>query len=471
MCDSGSQVNLARYNAIKYRSTTKPLNIELVGISDHPIRIKRQITVHLEPWFDCKQPVKVRADIMLLPKNSPSAPIYPPTNAPCLDTNNQINGPMADPSYWKAEKIPLLLGVETYAAILNGETKSIGDSLIVQQTLFGNIIMGAVNNDQSENCNQLTITKSVHTVQLAELDAKMQRFWDFEDLALCTKKNVEHDIIEDLFNTTHYQKDDGRHVVTIPIKPHIKEIGSSREIALKRFFMLEKRGQREPEYWNNYIAFMREYENLDHMVEAKEPPKPGDMVYYIPHHGIQKGSKFRVVFDGSCQTDMGISINDAQYTGPKLQKDLHEILMRFRRHKVAVSADIIKMYRQIGIAPQQWNLQRIFFREHPSLPLKEYFLTVVTYGLSSSPYVSVKAMQDGSRHYELQFPQAVRAIHDDFYMDDCTTGETDEEKAIQLAKDISHVLGKSGFPLSKWRSNSKRLVKELAGDDAASVLF
>lgn len=145
--------------------------------------------------------------------------------------------------------------------------------------------------------------------------------------------------------------------------------------------------------------------------------------------------------------------------------------MRFRRHKFAVSADIIKMYRQIEIVPNQWNLQRIFFRENPNLPLKEYCLVVVTYGFASSPYISVKAMQDGAKKYQLQFPKAVQAIHEDFYMDDCTTGDSNEENAIQLAKDIRTVLDKNGFPLSKWRSNSQRLVKELAGDDAASVLF
>lgn len=80
-------------------------------------------------------------------------------------------------------------------------------------------------------------------------------------------------------------------------------------------------------------------------------------------------------------------------------------------------------------------------------------------------------MQDGSKGYEMQFPEAVKAIHDYFYMDDCTTGASDEDKAIKLAKDIQNVLDKSGFQLSKWRSNSRRLVKELAGNDAASVLF
>lgn len=206
---------------------------------------------------------------------------------------------------------------------------------------------------------------------------------------------------------------------------------------------------REPDFWNQYMEFMSKYERLGHMVEATEDPEPGFMVYYIPHHGIRSGRKFRVVFDGSCLTNKGIPLDDAQFIGPKLQRNLHEIIMRFRRHKIAISADIAKMYRQIGIVPEQWNLQRIFFRKSPSEPLKEYCLVVVTYGLASSSCLSVKCMNEGAEKYVLEFSEAVNAIKNDFYMDDCTTGMSDEEKAIKLARDIQHVLEQSGFDLTK----------------------
>lgn len=72
-----------------------------------------------------------------------------------------------------------------------------------------------------------------------------------------------------MFNETHYQQDNGRHVVAIPLKSCIKELGSSREIALKRFFMLEKRANRDPEYWQQYMEFMREYEGSKRTIEAR----------------------------------------------------------------------------------------------------------------------------------------------------------------------------------------------------------
>lgn len=143
--------------------------------------------------------------------------------------------------------------------------------------------------------------------------------------------------------------------------------------------------------------------------------------------------------------------------------------MRFRRFKFAFSGDISKMYRQVAVAQKQWNLQRIFWRKNSNERLKEYCLVVVTYGLASSPYVTVRAMVEGANEFKEQFPEAVRAIKEDFYMDDCATGANTEHEAIQLAKNMRNVLAKSCFDLRKWRSNSANFIKELSGDCEQSV--
>ncbi|KYN41956.1 hypothetical protein ALC56_03625, partial [Trachymyrmex septentrionalis] len=48
--------------------------------------------------------------------------------------------------------------------------------------------------------------------------------------------------------------------------------------------------------------------------------------YYIPHHAILRDSsaiiRLRVVFNASCRTSNGMSLNDHMLVGPKFQKDL-----------------------------------------------------------------------------------------------------------------------------------------------------
>lgn len=472
MCDSGSEVNLIRTSVlqgIKFRPQN--INASLIGITESAMRIKQQVSVQLEPWFNGESNCAIQADCWILPKSSHWAPIYPSQDIPPSLLDKNLSKPMADPLFWKSGPLPLLLGIEVYTLLLEGSTTRLSRGLISQQSAFGNIVSGRAGNMLFTDCARFIERKSIYVVELREIDKNLQRIWEFEDLSLCVKKDADHELCEQLFEQSHIIKPDGRHVVKIPLKPNMKELGQSREIALRRFHWLERKGQKDPELWEQYVQFMREYESMGHMVQVQSRSEPTSRHYYIPHHPVKSANKFRVVFDGSCKTTEKISLNDIQFTGPKLQRDLSETLIRFRRHKYAVSADIVKMYRQIEIAPEQWDLQRIIWRENPKQPEREYCLKVITYGLSSSPYLAVKAMITGAEMWAEQYPEAVQAIKNDFYMDDCITGADSEQQAIKLAKEIELVLDKSKMPLRKWRSNSEQLVQELAGENEASLLF
>lgn len=95
---------------------------------------------------------------------------------------------------------------------------------------------------------------------------------------------------------------------------------------------------------------MREYEKLNHMEVSKGKRDEG---YYMPHHGIIRGSsittKLRVVFDASAKTSTGVSLNETLMAGPQIQDNIATLLMRFRSHPIALTADVEKMYRQFWI--------------------------------------------------------------------------------------------------------------------------
>lgn len=169
-------------------------------------------------------------------------------------------------------------------------------------------------------------------------------------------------------------------------------------VALKRFMYLERKMEREPDFKRAYVEMIRELRNLGYIRLATERPQNGEMVYYIPHHCVSK--KPRIVYDASCCTDKGISLNDTLMLGPKLQRDLDEIIMRFRRHPIALCADIKKMFNQVKVNPEHWNLLRIFWRENPNAPLREYYLTVVPFGLTASGHLSVRSMIQAAKEAE-----------------------------------------------------------------------
>ena len=66
-------------------------------------------------------------------------------------------------------------------------------------------------------------------------------------------------------------------------------------------------------------------------------------------------------------------------TGPTVQPDLVEIIIRFRRHRIAIAADAKQMYRQVIVNPEDCNYQRIVWRTNPSEPIKHFKLGIANF--------------------------------------------------------------------------------------------
>ncbi|XP_058816959.1 uncharacterized protein LOC131680258 [Topomyia yanbarensis] len=164
-------------------------------------------------------------------------------------------------------------------------------------------------------------------------------------------------------------------------------------------------------------------------------------------------TKTRVVFDGSAKTSSGLSINDALLVGPVIQDDLLSIILRFRKHPVALVADIEKMYRQVLISTEDQCLQRILWRFTPCQPITTYELTTVTYGLSPSSFLATRSLHQLCEDEGKEYPLASKVIRKDFYVDDLISGEKSIEQAIQLRIELEELLKKGGFRLRKWCSN------------------
>ena len=76
--------------------------------------------------------------------------------------------------------------------------------------------------------------------------------------------------------------------------------------------------------------------------------------WYIPHHGVyhpKKPDKIRVVFDCSC-VHKNYCLNKELLQGSDLTNQHVGILFRFKEGKVAVIADIEKMFYQVRVPTQ-----------------------------------------------------------------------------------------------------------------------
>lgn len=91
---------------------------------------------------------------------------------------------------------------------------------------------------------------------------------------------------------------------------------------------------------NKYKEVMSEYLNLGHMSQI-EPAELLNSNQNIFLNENSSTTKLRVVFDGSCKTSNGSSLNDILFVGPKFQYHLFDIIL-FRKHNYVITADIEK---------------------------------------------------------------------------------------------------------------------------------
>lgn len=380
---------------------------------------------------------------------------------------------MADPEYYIPRNIDMLFGAGIWASTVGSGIYRNTLGTLLQETEFGFVVLGRyeIGPEEARFLSFFHVGQVQEEIEqpdrgLAELARILRSFWEVQELSDKRLRSPHEEMAEKIFVETHYRRKDGRYVVNIPFVPDHEPLGESRGTAVRRFLWLERRLERDPQLRTKYVEFMREYEQLGHMRVADVAPGPGDRLYYIPHHCVT--TKFRVVFDASCKSGTGQSLNDIQLVGEKLQHDLADVIIRFRRHRVAIAGDVKKMFRQVAVDPKHWNSQRIIWREHSRLPIREYWLTVVTYGMSSSVHSSVRAMKQCAYDHAEQWPRAAEVVHNDFYVDDCFTGADSVREAISLRHDLDQLLRQGKFELAKWSSNDNRVT---GGPDGANGII
>lgn len=384
---------------------------------------------------------------------------------------NNINLPtditLADPTFHLPSVIDILVGAEVFWNILGNNSIDLGKHQPkLFETKLGWLISGQVQQfKQPLVCNFLQNNYDTQTSDLA-------RFWEIDSISDEHLLTSEQKACESNFKLTTHRDKNGQFVVTMPLKSSPNILGDSLNRAKVRFFSLERKFRKEPEFKRRYLEFMREYIELGHMTENTNiPPKSSQVSYFLPHHGVireqSSTTKLRVVFDASSASSTGISLNDLQMVGPTVQEDLFSILIRFRQNKYVVTGDVCKMYRCIILDESQRSLQQIVFRFDEDEPLKTYTLNTLTYGTASAPYIATKCLTSLGDSEDVD-PDVRNAITRDFYVDDYLGGSNSVQDAIKLCKGVSSVLASANFILRKWHSNNNDILKAITSNTEPS---
>ncbi|XP_062712583.1 uncharacterized protein LOC134289892 [Aedes albopictus] len=344
-------------------------------------------------------------------------------------------------------QIDIIIGAESFYDLLTEGRSKISEEGPTLNTVFGWIVSGRIP-DQP-----VSPTQSVSfSCTLADIQDQLARFWELESCKSSSIQSVES-TCETIFDETTTRDSSGRFMVSLPKKEFVRQqLGECETIATKRFLALERRLEANPELKTQYHQIIREYEQLGHMkqVDSEDPDFP---IYFLPHHAVLKPdsttTKLRVVFDASCKTSTGVSLNDALMVGPVVQDDLLAIQLRFRLHRIAIVADVEKMYRMILVYPLAQRLQCILWRDTPKEPIRTYQLATVTYGTACAPYLATKSLQRLAELEAERYPVAAKAMKEDYYVDDMLSGADYLEAATQLTSEMLELASSGGFTLRK----------------------
>ena len=183
-------------------------------------------------------------------------------------------------------------------------------------------------------------------------------------------------------------------------------------------------------------------------------------------HTVRKDSstttKMRVVFDASAESATGVSLNDTLLVGPTIHPPLVDILIRFRSHRVALTADVSKMYRAVELAESDRDFHRFVWRENPNDVLLDYRMTRVTFGVSASSFAAIMSMKQNVSELSEKYPLAYRAVSNSFYVDDGLTGADSATEIKKLQRELQQSFELGGFLLRKWSSSNPNVLKHLS---------
>ncbi len=179
-------------------------------------------------------------------------------------------------------------------------------------------------------------------------------------------------------------------------------------------------------------------------------------------------TKLRNVYDASARFD-GPSLNDCLHSGPKFDQRIFDILLRFRAHQVAVTADIEKAFLMVSVARKDCDVLRFLWvddlnKDQPDIAVLRF--TRVVFGVSSSPFLLNATIRHHLEHYRSTHPDLVHKLSTSTYVDDIVTGGSNEEQAYHVYKESKKILEQGGFNLRKFSTNLTQLQERI---DAETV--
>ncbi|XP_060665220.1 uncharacterized protein LOC132797494 [Drosophila nasuta] len=219
----------------------------------------------------------------------------------------------------------------------------------------------------------------------------------------------------------------------------------------------------DPQLRNFMLTTMKNYKEnryirrLDDSELARK-----DITWFLPIFTVTNPNKkkTRLVWDAAAKIQ-GVSLNDCLLKGPDTLASLMGILIRFRERPIAISGDIREMFHQVRVRPEDQAAQRFLWRDGNSQrPPEVYVMQVMTFGASCSPSLASYVLKRNAQRYEAEYPEAVKAICGNTFVDDWLQSVDSVAEMTKLAQAVKLIHADGGFDMRHWTSILKQCWSE-----------
>ena len=408
-----------------------------------------------------------------------------PTNKDVMDWPHLRNIDIAD---LVDKKVTILIGSDVPEALcpLEVRTGKIGQPHAVR-TLLGWTVMGPLKGrrDEGAHVNFIHVDQSLGCTESVKgmdpIQLQLERLYN-ADFSECTADLKECLSVEDRrarsIMDSSVKMVGGHYEIALPWKCDTPYLPNNRSMAERRLQLLKRRLKRDPKLLESYKETMGDYLAKGHArrITTDEPVYSDHVpVWYLPHDPVvhsQKAGKVRIVFDCAAKFQ-NTSLNDQLLQGPDFTNSLVGVLLRFREERVALMADVEKMFHQVKVKPEDCEALRFLWWPAGDIDQEpvDHQMVVHLFGATSSPsccsYALRKTAEDNLGDFSKNTMETVR---NNFYVDDCLKSLATKEEAVKLVDELPVLLARGGFRLTKWVSNEKSVMHHVPTSERASTV-
>ncbi|UYV66545.1 hypothetical protein LAZ67_4002017 [Cordylochernes scorpioides] len=349
----------------------------------------------------------------------------------------------------ETSEIDLLLGADNLGKIWTDQVVCLEDGLTAIKTKIGWSIFGEIplrESLASEYASPVFLTMS----------HKIKDLWDLEMLGVRDpvenisqrKKNRD---IKSHFIEKIIKRDDGHYSVSLPWREGCEDIPSNFHVTQKRLERcvnkLTTQGRLE-----DYSKIFTEWEQENIIERIHDDNKT--VGHYLPHRPVfketNKTTPIRPVYDASCRSVKGMSLNDCLETGPNLLEHIPNVLIRFRENKIGISADIRKAFQMIEVNPEDRKYLKFIWRNISGSVTFQH--TRVVFGLTSSPFILGAVIEHHLKSVTDENFYVAQRLLRSFYVDNCLTSLNKESDIVHFKEKASEIMNRAGMELRQWET-------------------